>query len=98
MRKSLKISLAGVAVLFAAALFGAPSSRDGNLDGAAAWQPVGPEGGAIMAIEPAGNNKNDLLALTGGGYTGPSFIYRTRNGGSSWTRSAKIKDGLTDLV
>jgi photosystem II stability/assembly factor-like uncharacterized protein len=84
-------------ILAGLAQTGLAPDRNGPHVGAAIWQSIGPEGGPIAAMQPAGNDKNDILALTGG-YGGPSFVYRTRNGGSSWTRSAKIDDGLSDLV
>jgi photosystem II stability/assembly factor-like uncharacterized protein len=76
---------------------GPTPDRGKSLDGAATWQPIGPEGGTIAALASAKNNPADVIALICSSYSGPSFVFRSRDGGYSWAKAARIEAALFDL-
>jgi len=84
--------------LFAAALavLAASQWEQPILTGTAAtnWSPVGPEGGNIKSLAFHPTNPSEITALVSG-Y--PSSVYRTTNGGQSWTRIAVINENLYDI-
>ena len=76
--------LAAAAVLVCAqAAMGQAVSADGGVDPAAGWMAAGPWGGGATAIAVNAANPRELLAGARN-----SLVYRSADGGASWTRLA----------
>lgn len=70
-----------------------PAVSEENPGLASVWAPLGPDGGDIQGLVRNPRSPNELYAATESG-----FVYRSTNGGSSWTRTANIGEELYDLV
>jgi len=91
------LASAAFITLTALILYGLQPGRMESPDNAAGWQSIGPEGGSIGAFAPASDNRNDILAIVASSYSGPSFIFRSLNGGKSWTKAAKLDKPVWDI-
>ncbi len=88
MKKSCFFLALGVILCLSLAAEGPPEPRV-EPDGAASWKSVGPTGGGVVALAVNPANPNEVFAASSG-YRGQ--VYRSTNGGTSWTRLAVFDD------
>jgi len=63
-------------------------------EGAAAWKSLGPTGGGAAALAVNPTNPNEIFAVSSG-YQ--AQVFRSTNGGASWTRQSVFSDSLFDI-
>jgi len=56
-------------------------------DGPGVWESLGPDGGMIQGMAVRSSNPAELYAVTN---TWPSLVYKTTNGGLSWSQVASL--------
>lgn len=94
MKKSAAFCVLGIVLcLFSAARV--PPGSAAEPDGAASWKSLGPTGGGVAALEVNPANPNEAYAVSSG-YQ--AQIYRSTNGGASWTRQSVFSDQLFDVA
>ena len=57
------------------------------------WQATGPEGGSFTGIVVNPENAQQVTAIT----SNPSVVYRTHDGGASWTRVGAIASSVNEF-
>jgi len=63
--------------------------------GAESWTSLGPEGGLIASLVMTPSSASILYAVTG---TYPSYIFKSIDGGASWTEAGSIQTRIDDLA
>jgi photosystem II stability/assembly factor-like uncharacterized protein len=90
-----KMIFAVLGAVFCVALAAQSPTAPFEGDGAASWKALGPTGGGTAALEVNPANPNEVYAVSSG-YQGQ--VYRSTNGGASWTRQSVFNDQLFDVA